>query len=99
MTRYINPRNSTRDRVNRRARQLEAEGRIQRRVLRGPSRPFKLTPGFAPVYVNMRAPDGTSRDTDAARAFLAERPYAALLVYRGVARERHVFEYDPRGMR
>lgn len=90
-------RNGTADRVARRSRQLESEGRIAPRHLPSPARAFKLTPGFAVVYVKTRAPDGTPRDADEALRFLADRSYAHLLVYRGTSRQiYHCFEYDPR---
>lgn len=95
MTRPAKLRHGLAETVARAVVKLEAEG-MKRPPLAGPSRTFRLTHGHVPVYVNMHAPDGAPRDIEAARAFLADRPYAGLLVYRGTARERHVFEYDPR---
>lgn len=91
----ISARNSLCDQVKRRARVLAAEGRIAKTERQSPARAFKLTPGWETIYVHVRDPDGKPRDREAAERYLAERPYAALLVYKGTARNMHVFEYDP----
>lgn len=77
---------------------LETEGRIAKTERQSPARRFELTPGWQPVYVGMRDPNDKPRDRDEAERFLADRPYAALLVYKGTARSMHVFEYDPKEM-
>lgn len=88
-------RNSLCDQVKRRARVLETEGRIAKTERQSPARSFKLTPGWQPVYVGIRDPEGKPRDREAAERFLENRPYAHLLVYKGVSRNMHTFQYDP----
>jgi hypothetical protein len=91
-------RNTLRDLVNRRARELEKEGRIAKTERVSPARTFRLTPGWQPVYVKVHDPEGKPRDQQAALAFLAGRPYAHLLVYKGVSRGMHVCEFDPKAL-
>lgn len=77
------------------ARRLEDRGQIAPRTLAGPGTPFKLTPGWVTIRVAMERPDGTRVDVERARALHADKPYAPILRYRGMARAVLCFEYDP----
>lgn len=86
-------RNSLRDRVNRRARELEAQGRIAPRILPRPGGVRARTPGTTLWMVRIVS-DGKRRTREEAAATFAQQPFATSAVEAGMSGAFYVWEID-----